>query len=117
MDWWVRAVLDRVTTVLPMFLDSSEFRRSVPDCQDPEAVTLLVGYLYHQVLKRVSSWEEIAWWTQDIITRCALEEGVEIFFNTLDAGRARDSGLPGASWRGSRIRGAWRGRWTIWLGS
>jgi Domain of unknown function (DUF4214) len=45
---------------------------------------LLVGRLYQQVLTRVASWEEIAWWTQDIITRCALEEAVEFFFNTLD---------------------------------
>jgi hypothetical protein len=46
LDWGVQAVLDRFTTVLPVFLDSSEFRRLVPDCQDAEAVMLLVGYLY-----------------------------------------------------------------------
>ena len=28
--------------------------------------------------------EELAWWTQDIITWCAVEEVVEFFFNTLD---------------------------------
>jgi Domain of unknown function (DUF4214) len=84
LDWWVQAVLDGFNTAIPAFLDSSEFQRLVPDCQDLGAVTLLVGRLYQQVLTRVPSWEEIAWWTQDIITWCALEEAVEFFFNSLE---------------------------------
>jgi uncharacterized delta-60 repeat protein len=84
LDWWVQAVLDRFNTLLPAFLDSPEFQRLVPDCQDLGAVTLLVGRLYQQVLRRVPNWEEIVWWTDDIITWCALEEAVEFFFNTLD---------------------------------
>jgi hypothetical protein len=58
--------------------------RLVPDCQDQGAVTLLVGRLYQQVLTRVPSWEEIVWWTQDIITWCALPDAVEGFFNSLE---------------------------------
>ena len=81
-DWWVQAVLDRFNTLLPAFLDSPEFQHLVPNCQDLGAVTLLVGRLYQQALRRVPSWEEIAWWTQDIVTWCALEEAVEVFFNT-----------------------------------
>jgi Domain of unknown function (DUF4214) len=82
MDWWVQAVLDRFNTLLPQFVDSREFQRLVPSCQDQAAVTLLVGRLYQQVLERVPGWEEIVWWTQAIITWCALEEAVETFFNT-----------------------------------
>jgi uncharacterized delta-60 repeat protein len=84
MDWWVQAVLDRYNTLLPAFLDLPEFQRLVPDCQDLGGVTLLVGRLYQQVLGRVPSWEEIVWWTNDIITWCALEEAVTFFFTTLD---------------------------------
>jgi uncharacterized delta-60 repeat protein len=81
-DWWVQAVLDRYHTLLPAFLDSPEFQHLVPDCQDLGAVTLLVGRLYQHVLMRVPSWEEIVWWTDDIMTWCALEDAVEVFFNT-----------------------------------
>jgi uncharacterized delta-60 repeat protein len=81
-DWWVQAVLDRFNTLLPQFVDSPEFQRLVPSCQDQAAVTLLVGRLYQQVLQRVPSWEEIVWWTQAIVAWCALEEAVESFFNT-----------------------------------
>jgi hypothetical protein len=28
--------------------------------------------------------DELAWWTQDIITWCALEEALEVFFNSLE---------------------------------
>ena len=35
--------------------ESSEFQRLVPSCQDQAAVTLLVGGLYQQVLRRVAS--------------------------------------------------------------
>jgi uncharacterized delta-60 repeat protein len=80
LDWWVQAVLERVNTLLPVFLASSEFQRLVPSCQDQAAVTLLVGRLYQHVLGRVASPEELAWWTQDIMTWCALEEAVEVFF-------------------------------------
>jgi uncharacterized delta-60 repeat protein len=82
MDWWVQAVLDRLNTLLPEWIDSPEFLDLVPGCQDLGAVTLLVGRLYQQVLTRVPSGEEVAWWTQAIITWCALEEAVETFFNT-----------------------------------
>jgi uncharacterized delta-60 repeat protein len=81
-DWWVQAVLDRYNTLLPAFLDLPEFQHLVPDCQDLGAVTLLVGRLYQHVLMRVPSWEEIVWWTDDIMTWCALEDAVEVFFNT-----------------------------------
>jgi Domain of unknown function (DUF4214) len=81
-DWWVQAVLDRFNTLLPAFLDSPEFQRLVPNCQDLGAVTLLVGRLYQHVLRRVPSGEEIVWWTDDIVTWCALEEAVAFFFNT-----------------------------------
>jgi Domain of unknown function (DUF4214)/Domain of unknown function (DUF5122) beta-propeller len=81
-DWWVQAVLDRLHTVLPVFLASPEFQRLVPSCRDQAAVTLLVGRLYQYVLRRVASPEELAWWTQDIMTWCALEEAVETFFTT-----------------------------------
>jgi uncharacterized delta-60 repeat protein len=84
LDWWVQAVLDRVNTALPAFLESPEFQRLVPDCQDQAAVTLLVGRLYQQVLRRVASVEERAWWTQDISTWCTLEEAVEVFFTSLE---------------------------------
>jgi hypothetical protein len=82
LDWWVRAVLERFNTLLPGFIDSPEFQRLVPSCQDQVAVTLFVGRLYQQVLRRVASPDEVVWWTQDIITWCALEEAVETFFNT-----------------------------------
>jgi uncharacterized delta-60 repeat protein len=84
LDGWVQAVLDRFNTVLPEFLDSSEFQRLVPSCQDQAAVTLLVGRLYQQVLRRVASAEELAWWTQDIVTWCAVQGAVEVFFNSLE---------------------------------
>ena len=84
LDWWVQAVLDGFNTVLPEFLDSTEFQRLVPSCQDQAAVTLLVGRLYQQVLRRVASTDELVWWTQDIIIWCALEEAVELFFNSLE---------------------------------
>jgi uncharacterized delta-60 repeat protein len=84
LDWWVQAVLDRFNTLLPAFLDSSEFQRLVPDCQDLAAVTLLVGRLYQQVLRRVASTGELAWWTQAILTWCAVDEAVAFFFNSLD---------------------------------
>ena len=82
LDWWVQAVLDRFNTLLPEFIESSEFQRLVPSCRDQAAVTLLVGRLYQQVLRRVASTAELAWWAQDIITWCALEDAVESFFNT-----------------------------------
>ena len=82
LDWWVQAVLDRFNTLLPEFVESSEFQRLVPSCRDQAAVTLLVGRLYQQVLRRVASAAELAWWAQDIITWCALEDAVETFFNT-----------------------------------
>jgi uncharacterized delta-60 repeat protein len=84
LDWWVQAVLDRFNTVLPELLDSSEFQRLVPSCQDQAAVTLLVERLYQQVLRRGASAEELAWWTQDIVTRCAVQGAVEVFFNSLE---------------------------------
>jgi uncharacterized delta-60 repeat protein len=84
LDGWVQAVLDRFNTVLPEFLDSSEFQRLVPSCQDQAAVTLLVGRLYQQVLRRVASAEELAWWTQDIVTWCAVQGAVEVFFTSLE---------------------------------
>jgi len=83
-DWWVQAVLDRVNTLLPAFLDSPEFQHLVPSCQDQAAVTLLVGWLYQQVLRRVASAGELAWWTQDIMISCAIENAVEAFFNSLE---------------------------------
>jgi hypothetical protein len=82
LDWWVQAVLDRMNTLLPEFVESPEFQRLMPSCQDQAAVTLLVGRLYQHVLGRVASPEELAWWTADIVTWCALEEAVESFFNT-----------------------------------
>jgi hypothetical protein len=84
LDWRVQAVLDRVNTLLPEFVESPEFQRLVPSCQDQAAVTLLVGRLYQQVLRRVASPDELAWWTQDIMTWCAIEDAVEFFFNSLD---------------------------------
>ena len=80
----MQAVLDRFNTLLPAFIESPEFQRLVPSCQDQAAVPLLVGRLYQQVLRRVASPDELAWWTQDIITWCALEEAVDIFFNSLE---------------------------------
>jgi uncharacterized delta-60 repeat protein len=80
LDEWVQAVLDRFNTLLPEFIESPEFQHLVPSCQDQAAVTLLVGRLYQQVLRRVASAGELAWWTQDITTGCALEEAVESFF-------------------------------------
>ena len=47
-------------------------------------MTLLVGRLYQQVLRRVASAEELAWWTPDIVTWCALQDAVEVFFNSLE---------------------------------
>jgi uncharacterized delta-60 repeat protein len=82
LDWWVQAVLDRFNTLLPAFLESPEFQRLVPSCQDQAAVTLLVGRLYQHVLGRVASPEELAWWTADIGTWCAVEEAVAAFFTT-----------------------------------
>jgi uncharacterized delta-60 repeat protein len=84
LDWWVQAVLDRVNTPLPEFVDSPEFQHLVPSCQDLGAVTILVGRLYQQVLRRVASADELGWWAQDILTWCALEEAVEVFFNSLE---------------------------------
>jgi uncharacterized delta-60 repeat protein len=84
LDWWVQGVLDRFDTVLPEFLDSPEFQRLVPSCQDQSAVTLLVGRLYQQVLRRVASAGELAWWTADVATRCDLQDAVEVFFNSLE---------------------------------
>jgi len=84
LDGGVQAVLDGFNTVLPEFLDSPEFQRLVPSCQDQAAVTLLVGRLYQQVLRRVASPEELAWWTQDIVTWCAVQDAVEVFFNSLE---------------------------------
>ena len=82
LDRWVQAVLDRFNTLLQEFVDSPEFQHLVPSCQDQAAVTLLVGRLYQQVLRRVASAGELAWWMQDIVTWCALDEAVESFFNT-----------------------------------
>ena len=59
LDWWVQAVLDRFNTLLPAFVESPEFQRLVPSCQDQAAVTLLVGRLYQQLLQRVASVEEL----------------------------------------------------------
>ncbi len=84
LDWWVQAVLDHFNMLLPEFIDSPEFQHLVPDCQDLGAVTLLVGRLYQQVLKRVPSWDEVVWWTADIVTWCALQDAVEFFFNSLE---------------------------------
>jgi uncharacterized delta-60 repeat protein len=84
LDWWVQAVLDRMNTPLPEFLAAPEFQRLVPSCQDQAAVTLLVGRLYQQVLLRVASPEELAWWTQDIVSWCAVEEAVPVFFTSLE---------------------------------
>lgn len=84
LDGWVQAVVDRFNTPLPEFVESSEFQHLVPSCQDQAAVTLLVGRLYQQVLRRVASAEELAWWTQDIMTWCAVEDTVEVFFTSLE---------------------------------
>jgi hypothetical protein len=74
----------RFNTVLPAFLNAPEFQRLVFSCQDQAAVTLLVGRLYQQVLRRIASAGELAWWMQDIMTWCALEEAVESFFDSLE---------------------------------
>jgi hypothetical protein len=84
LDWWVQAVLDHFNMLLPEFIDSPEFQHLVPDCQDLGAVTFLVGRLYQQVLKWVPSWDEVVWWTADIVTWCALQDAVEFFFNSLE---------------------------------
>jgi hypothetical protein len=81
IDLGVQAVLDRVNTLLPAFLDSPEFQRLVPSCQDQAAVTRLVERLYQHALRRGGSPAE---WTQAIITWCAVEEGVEDFLNSLE---------------------------------
>ena len=47
-------------------------------------MTLLVGRQYQQVLRQVASAEELAWWTQDIMTWCAVEDAVEVFFNSIE---------------------------------
>ncbi|MGH8066966.1 MAG: DUF4214 domain-containing protein [Candidatus Entotheonellia bacterium] len=84
LDWWVQAVLDHFDTVLPEFIDSPEFQRLVPSCQDQAAVTLLVGRLYQQVLRRIASTEELSWWTADITIWCDIQDAVEVFFNSLE---------------------------------
>ena len=84
MNWWVQAVLDRFNTLLPEFLDSPEFQRLVPSCRDPAAVSLLVGRLYQYALRRGGSPGELVWWTQAILTWCAVDEAVEDFFNSLE---------------------------------
>ena len=81
IDLGVQAVLDRVNTLLPGFVDSPEFQRLVPSCQDQAAVTRLVGRLYQHALRRGGS---PAGWTQAIITWCAVEEGVEDFLNSVE---------------------------------
>jgi hypothetical protein len=84
LDWWVQQVLDRFNTLPPGFVDSQEFQRLVPGCRDVGAVSLLVGRLYLYALGRGGSPAELTWWTQAIVGRCAVEEGVEDFFNSLE---------------------------------
>jgi hypothetical protein len=84
LDWWVQQVLDRYNTLLPGFLDAPEFQRLVPSCRDAGAVSLLVGRLYLYALGRGGSPAELTWWTQAILTWCAVDEAVEDFFNSLD---------------------------------
>ena len=81
IDRGVQAVLDRVNTLLPGLVDSPEFQRLVPSCQDQAAVTRLVERLYQYALRRGGSPAE---WTQAIITWCAVEEGVEDFLNSVE---------------------------------
>ena len=81
IDLGVHAVPDRVNTLLPGLVDSPEFQRLVPSCQDQAAVTRLVGRLYKHALRRGGSPAE---WTQAIITWCAVEEGVEDFLNSVE---------------------------------
>jgi uncharacterized delta-60 repeat protein len=84
LDWWVQQVLDRFNTLLPGFVDSPEFQRLVPGCRDAGAVTLLLGRLYLYALQRGGSPAELTWWTQAIVAWCAVEEGIEDFFNSLE---------------------------------
>jgi hypothetical protein len=84
LDWWVQQVLDRVNTLLPGFVESPEFQRLVPSCQDAAAVSLLVGRLYLYALQRGGRPAELTWWTQAVLTWCAVEEGVEDFLNGLE---------------------------------
>ena len=81
IDLCVQVVLDRVNTLLPGFVDSPEFQRLVPSCQDAGAVSLLVGRLYQYALGHGG---DPAGWTQAIITWCAVEDGVEDFLNSLE---------------------------------
>jgi uncharacterized delta-60 repeat protein len=81
IDLCVQAVLDRVNTLLPGFVDSPEFQSLVPSCHDQVAVTRLVERLYQYALGRGGN---PAGWTQAIITWCAVEEGVEDFLNSLE---------------------------------
>jgi uncharacterized delta-60 repeat protein len=84
LDWWVQAVLDRVNTLLPGFVDSPEFQRLVPSCRDVGAVSLLVGRLYLYALGRGGSPAELTWWTQAIVSGCGVEAGIEDIFNSLE---------------------------------
>jgi hypothetical protein len=78
----VAAYLERVNTTLPLLVSSAEFQRLVPDCRDQAAVTLLVGRLYQQVLQRVASAGDLAWWTANIATWCDIQDAVRVFFNS-----------------------------------
>jgi uncharacterized delta-60 repeat protein len=84
LDWWVQQVLDRYNTLLPGFVDAPEFQRLVSSCRDAGAVSLLVGRLYLYALGRGGTPAELTWWTQAIVSGCAIDEGLEDFFNSLE---------------------------------
>jgi hypothetical protein len=81
---WAREVLGRFNTAIPLFIDSPEFQRLVPTCQDHTAVAALVTRLYEQALGRTPSAAEVAEWSGVSMTWCDLTSVVADFFNSLE---------------------------------
>ena len=67
---------------VPQFLDCHN-STPVPSCQDQAAVTCWWGGSITGS-STGGQRQELAWWTQDIATWCAVQGAVEVFFNSLE---------------------------------
>jgi hypothetical protein len=84
LDWWVGVLLDRLNTALPLFLESPEFHRLVPDCREGSPMAALVTRLYEEALGHTPTLDEVTAWTQYLLATCDLDGVVVAFFNAAE---------------------------------
>ena len=79
---WVENLLDRFHPLLPLFVNSAEFRKLVPSSQDPTAVAAFVTRLYQRALGRTPGEAEVVAWTQYVLATGDMTGVARQFFDS-----------------------------------